>query len=571
MSRPYEHLTLADVARQPRPGTVVPARLGFTPDGRGVTYLFSEGGNLVRSLWRFDIATGERRVLAGPPPASTSEGQLSREEELRRERARLRELGVTDYQFARDADPAVLLVPGGGRLYVSIAGAPASELEGGEGAIDPRLSSDGTQVAFVREGEVYVLPVTGGEPTRLTFGAEDGLTNGLAEFIAQEELDRDHGFWWSDDGRLIAYIKADCRHIPAYPIVHQGTVAVDIEYHRYPFAGQPNALLELAVVDVATGQTTLMDLGSDRDIYIGRVDWRPDGVLTAQILSRDQKHLRLLAFDIASGAARVLIEELGDPWVNLSSDVRFLESGEMLWSSEKTGFRHLYVHDRDGHELRQLTRGDWVVTGVNGVDEARRLVYFTATKASVLQRQLYVVSLEGGDVGQVTFGDGIHGAVLPKGCDVFLDVYSSVHSGARIVLRDLDGAERAVLFEQPAATAEAFGLRPPDFVSLPASDGTLLHGAIYRPPVLEAGKRYPVIISVYGGPHVQRVANDWSLTMDLRAQYLAEHGFVVFKLDNRGGFNRGLAFEAALADRMGTVEVDDQLAGVRYLASLPYA
>jgi len=571
VTRLYEHLTIADIARQPRSGTVVPGHLGFTPDGKGVTYLFSEGANLVRSLWRYDVATGERRVIAGPPPASTTEAELSREEELRRERARLRELGVTDYQFAPEADPSVLLIPGGGRLYVSIGDEPPHEIEGGEGAIDPRLSRDGTKVAFVRAGELYVLPVAGGEPTRLTFGAEDGLTNGLAEFVAQEEFDRDHGFWWSHDGRLIASIKADSRHIPAYPIVHQGTEVVDIEYHRYPFAGQPNALVDLAVVDVATGETRWMDLGIDRDIYIGRVGWRPDGVLTAQLLSRDQKHLRLLAFDARTGAVRVLIEEHGEPWINLSSDLRFLENGQMLWSSEKTGFSHLYLHDADGKELRQLTSGGWVVTGVNGVDEANRLVYFSATKAGVLQRHMYAVSLEGGDVRQVTVGDGIHSATMPKVCDVFLDSHSSAEQGTRVVVRGTDGAERAVFFEQPDATAEALGLRPPDFVALPANDGTQLHGAIYQPPVLDPGKRYPVIVSVYGGPHVQRVANDWSLTIDLRAQYLAQQGFIVFKLDNRGGFNRGIAFEAALADRMGTVEVDDQVAGVRYLASLPYA
>ena len=571
MTRPYEHLTLADVARQPRPGTVVPGRLEFTPDETGITYLYSESGSLVRSLWRYDIATGERRVIAGAPPESTTEGELSRDEELRRERARLRELGVTDYQFAPEAEPSVLLIPGGGKLYVSVGDGPVRELQGGEGAIDPRLSRDGANVAFVRDGDLFVLPISGGEPARLSFGAEDGLTNGLAEFVAQEELDRDHGFWWSRDGRFLAYIKADSRHIPSYPIVHQGTSVVDIEYHRYPFAGEPNAFVELAVVDIATGETRWMDLGEDRDIYIARVGWRADGTLTAQLLSRDQKHLRLVAFDLAAGSARVLIDEYAEPWINLSSDVRFLESGELLWSSEKSGFRHLYVHDADGHELRQLTSGDWVVLGVNAVDESRRLVYFTATRASVLQRHLYVVPLDGGDVSQLTQGDGVHGVVIPKSCDQFLDSYSSVEEGTRITLRAMAGSERARFFEQPETTAEAFGLRPPDFVSLPAADGTPLHGAIYRPPALEPGRRYPVIVSVYGGPHVQRVANDWSLTMDLRAQYLAQQGFIVFKLDNRGGFNRGLAFEAALADRMGTVEVDDQVAGVQYLAALPYA
>jgi len=571
MPGPFERLTIADVARLPRPGSVVPARAEFTPDGRGITYLFSEEGNLVRSLWHYDIATGERRVLAGPPPSSTSESSLSREEELRRERARLRELGVTDYQFAPEANPPVLLVPGPSGLSLSIGYAPLAACSGTDDANDPQLSRDGTHVAFVRDGDLYVLPVAGGAPRRLTADAEDGLTNGLAEFIAQEELDRDHGFWWSPDGRSLAYIRADSRHIPSYPIVHQGKGEVDIEYHRYPFSGQPNAVLELGMVDVASGVTSWMDLGPDPDIYIARAGWRPDGVLTAQILSRDQKTLRLIAFERSNGQPRLILEERGEPWLNLSNDARFLKTGELLWSSERDGFRHLYLYDAGGREVQQLTAGEWVVTHVVGVDEARRLVYFVGTKESVLQRQVYCASLDGGESTQVTSGEGVHGAVLSPGGDWLIDSHSSTRAAARIVLRDAAGTERAVLFEQPEATSEALGLRPPEFVTLQADDGALLYGAIYRPPNLEPAKRYPVVISVYGGPHVQRVLDDWSLTADLRAQFLAQEGFVVFKLDNRGGFNRGLAFEAALAGRMGTVEVADQLAGVRYLASLSYA
>ena len=571
MSKPLETITLADVARQPRPGMAVPGSLAFTPDGKGVTYLFSAEGTLIRSLWYYDIATGERRVLAGPPPASLAEAQLSRGEELRRERARLRELGVTSYQWAKSAEPSVLLVPSGGRLYVAAGDAPLRELDGIEGAIDPRLSNDGRSVAFVRDGELFVAELAGGAPRELTSGAEEGVTNGLAEFIAQEELDRDRGFWWNDAGTHIAYIRADSRHIPDYPIVHQGKASVDTEHHRYPFAGQPNVLVDLAVVDVATGVVTGMDLGTERDIYIARVRWRPDGVLTAEILSRDQKALRVLSFDGATGAGSELLEERTDLWVNLDDDTRFLRSGEMIRSSERTGFRHLYLHDSSGKGTRALTSGEWVVTHVVGLDEERRLVYFIGARDSVLERHVYVVTLDGGPIRRLTSEPGWHGAVIARDGSRFIDVWSDVTHGPRVALRGADGALEAMLFENVEATSDALGLRPPEFVQVEAPDGTTLHGAVYRPAAAESGERFPVIVSVYGGPHVQRVVNDWSLTVDLRAQYLAREGFVVFKLDNRGSFNRGLAFEGALADRMGTVEVDDQVAGVRFLATLPYA
>lgn len=569
MTLPFERLTIADVARLPRPGTVVPGRVAFTPDSQAVTYLFSGEGNLVRSLWRYDISTRERRVLAGPPESARDESQISREEELRRERARMREVGVTDYQFARKASPPVLLVPAGGRLLVSVGGEPLRELPGVEAAIDPRLSRDGRQVAFVRDSELWVAPTDGRRPARqLTSGAEHGLTNALADFIHQEELDQDRGFWWNPDGTTIAFVRADSRHIPEFPIVHQGKPGIDIERHRYPFAGDPNARLQLGVVSLETGGIVWMDLGPDLDIYLPRVQWRPDGVLTAQRLSRDQETLTLLEFD-AAGNPTVLLEEHQEPWLNLSHDLRFFESGEFIWSSEHTGFRHLELHTADGSLVRKLTSGEWLVTHVVEIDEPRRIAWFSATKDSPLERHLYRVSLDGGEPERVTSEPGWHGCVLSPDGKRFIDIHSTMKSAPRVLLRDAStGIVEATLFADESATAANLGLRPPELLTLPAADGTTtLQAALYTPSHPPSGAKLPLVVSVYGGPHAQRVIDEWSMTVDLRAQYLAQQGFLVLKVDNRGSANRGLAFEAALDRRMGTVEVEDQAAAVRWLAA----
>ncbi|GIW12951.1 MAG: peptidase S9 [Tepidiforma sp.] len=561
-------LTFADLARFPRPGMNVPGSLGFTPDGASVTFLFSAEGNLVRSLWTLDLESGERKVIAGPPPASTAEHQLSREEELRRERARLRELGVTSYQFAARAAEPILLVPGGGRLWLSRSFGELIELPGTEGAIDPGLSPAGNRLAFVRDGNLFVLDLQspGGQLRQLTFDAADGLTNGLAEFIAQEELDRDRGFWWNPDGTKIAFIRADSRHIPEYSIVHQGKSAIDIERHRYPFAGQPNAVLDLAVVDISTGSVEWLDLGPDRDIYIARVGWRPDGALAVQLLSRDQRTLRLLLYD-RSSTPEVLLVEHQEPWINLAGETTFLADGRIIWSTERTGFRHLELCSPGGTRLARLTHGEWMVTSLLGVDEARGLVYFAATEASPIERHLYRVSLDGGPPERLTSEPGWHSGVLGPGGEWLIDTWSSTASPPRIIARNLlDGRERTVHEPEPIEPAR-LGFVVPEFHTLRAPDGTLLFGALYRPPAAE--EPVPLAVSVYGGPHVQRVINDWSMTVDLRAQYLAQQGVAVFKLDNRGSSGRGLAFEAHINRRMGTVEVEDQVAGVQYLATLP--
>ena len=569
MTGPFSQLTLAQVAAYPRPGMAVPSALRFTPDGAAVTYLFSEEGSLVRSLWRADLTTGARAVLAGPPPASTSEATLSRDEELRRERARLRELGVTGYEFASNSPAPVFVVPGGGRLWVGSDGDPVAEVDGSAGAVDPRLSPDGSQVAFVRDDELCVLPLTGGVARRLTSGAGGGVTNGLAEFIAQEELDRSRGFWWGPDSDRIAFVRADSSHIPEFAILHQGGGSVETELHRYPFAGQPNALVHLGVVDLASGATTWMDLGPDTDIYLARVGWQPGGRLTAQVLSRDQRTLRLLAFDSA-GAASLLLEEHIVPWLNLHGDTTFLEDGRFLWLSEASGHCHLSLHAPDGSLVRGLTSGDWDITQLVGVDERRAFAYFIATVDSPLGRHLYRVPLDGGEPARVTHEPGWHAAVLAPDGEHFVDVWSNREHSPAVAVRPVEGGSAPLVIAEASSTAGALGLQPPEFTSFNTATGVPVYGALYHPPALDHSRRYPLIVSVYGGPHAQRVTDTWSMTVDLRAQYLAQQGYVVAVFDNRGSAGRGLAFEAAIAGRLGAVEVDDQAAGVRHLESRPY-
>ena len=571
MTRDVEKLTIEDVARYPRPGVAGPKSFKFRPDGRQVNYLENPSDSLVQQLWAYDIESGQRTQLTGAGEETTLTSRaFSREEELRRERSRTREVGVTGYSYATHAESPVLMVPTPGGLLIRKGDGPFALLPGSEGALAPQLSPDGTQVAYVRDGDLQVQDTAGGPSRRLTQGAGPGITNGLAEFVAQEEMGRGEGFWWSPDGRYLAYERADSRHIPIYPILHQGKDEVDIEEHAYPFAGKPNVLVQLGVVPAAGGETVWMDLGSDPDIYLARVAWTPGGALTAQIESRDQQTLRLVRFDIATGTATPLIVERGVPWINLSNDTRFLKSGEILWSSERSGFRHLYLYDAEGREAGQVTSGDWVVTRVVALDEAERIVYFEGTRSSVLERHLYAASLDGGDVRQLTSEPGWHQTEISPDFQHFVDWWSSIEHAPSALLRDIGGRTKAVLFDQPDLTPSALGLQPPELTTLQTRDGIELYAAVYNPPRIEPGRRYPVVVSVYGGPHAQMVSNLWGTTVDLRAQYLAQHDFVVLKVDNRGSANRGLAFEAPIAGKMGDIEVRDQADAVRALAQREY-
>jgi dipeptidyl-peptidase 4 len=553
--RVSKRITPAMVARFPRPGTVVPGRIAYSPDSRWITYLYSERGDLVRDLWRFDVTTGRSEVLLRPPESSLDEASLSLEERLRRERLRLSEVGITEYWWARDAQ--VLLTRIAGELHRWEAG---ELLRLTNRAAYPQISRDGKHVFFVRGGEVWVIDDAG--ERALTSGAEPGVTNGIAEFVAQEELDRQQGFWVSRDARWLAFEQVDDRRIPVYPIVHQGTDQVEVEEHRYPFAGADNVRWRLGIVPMAGGTERWLDLGDPNAIYLARADWHPDGRLFVQRLHRDWRRVDLLAADPLTGELLTLLSETTDPWVNLHHDLRFIdETGEFTWSSECDGFRHLYLHARDGRLIRQLTQGDWTVDASLALDGNGRQLYFAAGKESPLQRHVYRVSLDGRDPVALTSANGVHHAVFAPDFSSYVDTWDSIARPPSVTLYGIDGARIRVLHE---AAPIDLDLPAPELRSFPADDGTMLFAAVYRPDTRQPA---PVIVSVYGGPTAQTVQDSWSETVDLRAQMLTQHGFVVIKVDNRGSARRGLAFEAAIAQRMGDIEVRDQVAGVRWLDS----
>ncbi len=570
-------ITLEDIAQYPLPGRGIPSGLAFSSDDRLITYLHSPEGGLVRQLFAMDAITGERQPLIIPSGDAASEDNLSLEEKLRRERLRQLDLGITNYAWGPVCQRLLVPLPDG--LYVQDgAGQSLRKLVGAQSGplIDPTFSPDGEWIAYVQTDELWGVAVSGGEPRQLTSGArESGATHGLPEFIAQEEMHRYRGFWWSPDARQLAYEEVDESHIPIYRILHQGqdqTGPDAQEDHRYPFAGQANARVRLGVVSRDGGSTVWMDLGADDDIYLARVNWLADGRLAAQIENRTQTRLELRVYDPQTGQARQLLSEESPVWINLNDIFHSFKSGPytgcFLWASERSGFKHLYLYDAAGQLLRALTSGDWLVDSLAGVDEANGLVYFTASKETPLESHLYAVAIEGerrtGQPRRITQEPGVHQVTLDHTCRTFVDCASSTHTPYRISLNRLsDGAELLPVFEANDQRLAELDLRPPELVTLTNRAGDVLYGAVYRP---EGGPGpYPTLISVYGGPEAQMVTNGWLMTSTMRAQYLRQQGYLVFVLDNRGSSRRGLAFEGAVRHRMGDLEVQDQVDGVRWL------
>ena len=567
-------LRLEDISRLPLPGTDLPAAIGFAPGGEGLTYLQSGDGSLVRSLWWLDLRTGVRRVVAGPAPGTEREESLDHEERLRRERTRTSELGITEFAWAPRAGQPTLLVPLGGRLLIGSGTDAAaavdslSPLDGMEEVSSAKLAPDGRQVACVRDGDVWVAPLDG-NPWRLTDDAEAGVFNGLAEFIAAEELSRYDGLWWSHDGSRLAFAHVDERGVPPFVIAHLGDEAPAHEEHRYPFAGGPNAKVGLRVVPAGGGSSVDVDLGMADDDYLARVIAEPAGGWLVAVLPRPQRMLRWLRV-APDGSAHELWVEASEPWLNVDDHTRVLSDGTILRSTERSGYRHLELRRPDGAFERQLTAGAWMVTEVVHVDEARGEVLFVATADGATERHLYAVPLDAAEPAnrprRLTDEAGWHEVAMSADGNLWTDTCSTLDHAPAVSLQRRDGGP-PVPIHDAAATAASLGRRPPELLSVLAADGTTpLDAAIYR-PAAPAASPPPCVVWVYGGPHAQYVKRAWELTVSPLRQYLVQAGVAVLVVDNRGAGNRGLAFEAPLAGHFGGVEVADQAAAVRQLAT----
>jgi dipeptidyl-peptidase-4 len=335
--------------------------------------------------------------------------------------------------------------------------------------------------------------------------------------------------------------------------------------------------ISLHVVAPTGGVVRPVSLGDDPDIYLARVAWRDPTHLFFQRQSRDQQTLELVETDLADGHQHVRITETAPTWVPLHDGLEFLADGGFLWLSERSGHLHLQRHDRDGTLRATLTSGAWDIDELLGVDEAAGVAYVSGTLDSPLQMNVYAVPLAGGTPRRLTPAPGIHAATFSANAKVFVDVRSDTKGPPRTTLHSADGTQLAVLVaNDPADPAHPYARyfaahRPTEFGTLPAADGTPLHYSLIKPDGFDPAKKYPVVVYVYGGPASQTVTESWPGRGDhFFNQYLAQRGYVVFSLDNRGTPRRGAAFGGALYRKQGTVEVQDQIAGVDFLRTQPW-
>ncbi|NTS76096.1 S9 family peptidase [Catenovulum sp. SM1970] len=574
-----EPWTIERIASEPSLSGDSLRKVQYAPDGSRITYLKNRTDEQYKfDLWQFDVKTNKHSRLVNADDLLQGKEVLSDEEKARRERLRLYGQGIVSYSWSADAS-ALLFPLNGDVFYYQLNTKQSRNITKSSGfETDVKFSPNGQYISYIREQNLYYFDLKAGKEVAVTSVGGGTIKFGMAEFVAQEEMTRMTGYWWSPDSQKLALTKTDEQDVDI--AVRNEIYADEIKLfeQRYPFTGTANAAIELGIYQLSNQSTTWLDLGQDKDIYLARVNWQQNSqVLSYQWQNRTQQKLELRFFDLATAKQEVALTETSNTWVNLHKSLAFLKDKKrFIWASERDGYKHLYLYRiNELNKPVQLTKGEWVVDKLEYVDEKRGDVYFTGRKNTPLEKHLYKVNWhEPGVIKKISKRAGYHNVVFAKDGSGYIDNFSTANSPEQVSIHDKTGKQSGWLVENALDKnhpLHAFldNWVEPRFGTLTAEDGQTLHYSIYKPNKINPYIAHPAIVKVYGGPHVQRVTNRWS-HRNLWNQYMAQQGYVIFALDNRGSYYRGKAFEAPIYRHLADPEINDQILGAKYLASLDY-
>ncbi len=551
-----------------------PETIEWSPDGTKLSYLQRDNDGEHGELWYVDAATGEKKVLVSAAKLASlapDYDKVSNE----REKERLLRYHVADYLWAPDSKHLIFDSQGQLWLYDLATNTAVQFTSAADPSGDPKFSPDGNHVSYVRKHNLYVRPVSGRDEKQLTKDTKDDLFNGDIDWVYAEELAVRSNYFWSPDSRDIVFLHMDETRVPTYPIVNWMPTHPSVDNEKYPKVGDPNPAVKLGVVDIGKGKVRWISLTDDPEAYIPRFGWVREGIVWAEVLNRDQDKMDLYFVDAKSGKpTKVLTETAPNAWVNVNDDFRVLKSGDrFLWSSWRDGTTQLYLYSFDqanplGGEAkleRQLTKGDFEMLGVEGVDEATGTVFFSSNQGDPRQRQVGSVKLDGTGMQQLTHDEGMAFAKFADDGKHYQLSFSGPVTTTKLSLCAVGGA-CSPIWAAHDEVAE-YGLHAPEYLEFKAGDGTTLYGRLLLPPNAPAAGKIPLIVNIYGGPAGQTVLKGPTNPFD---EILARQGFAIFSVDNRGTPGRDRKFQTAIRHEFGAIELKDQLTALdQLLAKYP--
>ena len=560
-----------------------PESIKWSPDGTKVSFVQRDDSGDHGALRFVDVTTGRGAVLVASEKLATLAPSSSAIKDERKKEAAQR-YSIAAYHWSPDSKKLLFDSQGQLWLYTLDTSTAVQVTASSEPSEDPKFSPDGSRIAYIRKHNLYVRPLGGGNEKALTKDGDDNLLNGEVDWVYEEELYTRSNYFWSPDGKQIAFLQMNEKEVPTYPITDWMPLHATVDQQKYPQPGDPNPNVRLGVVNsdggklkwitISGASSGSLPLGGNSNVLVPRFGWVRNGLLWAMAMNRVQDRLDLYFIDVNSGKSKLIMNESTDAWIDMHPEVDFqlLASGDRyLWTSWRDGHNHIYLYqfdkqnplDSEAKLVAQLTHGDWEVENIDAVDEQRGIVYFSANEGDWRQKNIFAVGLDGQNFHRISKENGSHFAdVDPKDSKYYVDGYSNLTTPPSISLCTVDGHCNPFW---KARSVEAYNLLTPKLVDFKAADGTtVLGGAILLPesgPMMTNGK-VPLILNPYGGPGAPDIPDAWG-EIGFFDQILARQGFAILKVDNRGMANRGKAFALPIKHNFGEVELADQLAAAK--------
>ncbi|HEX8563616.1 MAG TPA: S9 family peptidase [Flavobacterium sp.] len=441
---------------------------------------------------------------------------------------------------------------------------------------EPTFSPDGRKIAYGKHNNLFVYDIATKSTVQITNdGQKNAIINGITDWVYEEEFAFVRAFDWSADSKKIAFIRFDESQVPEFTMsIFQKELYPQTQTFKYPKAGEKNAQVSLHIYDVAGKSTKQVNLSKYNDFYIPRLKWTADGnVLSAQVLNRHQDNLDLLFIDGNTAAAKVVLNERDKAYVDITDNLTFLKDNSFIWTSEKDGFNHIYVYDKNGKLENQVTKGPWEVTAYYGFDDNTGNVFYQSVENGSINRDVYSIGLNGKNKKRLSSQTGTNSATFSPNFDYFINAYSSATTPPVYTLNEVKSGKQAQSIVDNAALlnkVKSYDMPTKEFFVLRTEKGIDLNAWMIKPKDFDPTKKYPVFMYQYSGPGSQQVNNDWNGTDDYWFMMLSQQGYIVACVDGRGTGFKGAEFKKVTQLQLGKYEVEDQIDAAKIIGNYPY-